>query len=323
MHTASNAGSLRGAQRRGNLHLGARRWMGRASLALAATLFASSAQALNIFACEPEWASLAEALAPNAKVSSATNAYQDPHYIEARPSLVAKARKADLLFCTGAEMEVGWLPVLLRQAGNPRIQADQPGYLMAAEQVPLIEQLQHVSRSMGDVHAAGNPHVHMDPHRVLTVAEVLRDRLVQIDSDNAQQYRQQFLQFAGRWAQAIERWEAAAAPLRNQPYVSYHKNFSYLAAWLGLKRLATVEPKPGIPPSAKHVQKLHRELEGQPVLAVVTTPAQPTKNAERLAKKLNSQAIVLPFSPGAAGADDLFAVVDIAIERLLSATLQP
>lgn len=282
-------------------------------------LFSAQLWALNIFACEPEWAALAQELAPNAKIKAATTAYQDPHYIEARPSLVAKARKADLLICTGAEMEIGWLPVLLRQAGNPRIQADQPGYLMAAEQVQRLEVLTKVSRSMGDVHAGGNPHIHLDPHRLLTIAEVLRDRLLLVDPANAASYRQHFVDFASRWATAVEAWEQQAKPLQGQPYVSYHKNFSYFAEWLGLQRLATLEPKPGIPPSAKHVQKLHQELEGKPVLAVITTAAQPTKNAERLAKKLNTDAVILPFSPGAEGADDLFALFQISIDRLLAA----
>jgi zinc/manganese transport system substrate-binding protein len=296
--------------------------MGIASLSLAMTTYAYSANALNIFACEPEWAALAKELAPTATIYSATTAYQDPHYIEARPSLVAKARKAELLICTGAEMEVGWLPVLLRQAGNPRIQADQPGHLMAAERVERLDVLQKVSRSMGDVHAAGNPHVHLDPHRLLQIAEILRDRLIQVDGEQAEQYRQNFLQFAADWAAAIEKWQKQAAPLRGQQYVSYHKNFSYLAEWLGMKRLATLEPKPGIPPSAKHVQKLHRELEGQDILAVLTTPAQSTKHAERLAKKVQSQAVVLPFSPGAEGADDLFSLFDVTIERLVKQLTQ-
>lgn len=293
--------------------------MKRQLLVLALLLVPATAPALNIFACEPEWASLAEELAPDAKIYSATTAYQDPHYIEARPSLVAKARSADLLICTGAEMEVGWLPVLLRQGGNPRIQADQPGHLMAAEHVERLEQLQRVTRAMGDVHAGGNPHVHLDPHRLLQIAEVLRDRLIRIDAENSDSYRQRFVDFAARWATAIEQWQLQAAPLKGQQYVSYHKNFSYFAEWLGLERLATLEPKPGIPPSAKHVQKLHDELEGRPVLAVLTTAAQPTKNAERLAKKLDTTAVVLPFSPGAEGADDLFALFQVSIDRLLAA----
>lgn len=311
--------SLRGAQRRGNLRQAGMGLTKRAALALAMTVFSGTASALNIFACEPEWAALAEELAPNADIYSATTAYQDPHYIEARPSLVAKARNAELLICTGAEMEVGWLPVLLRQAGNPRIQANQPGHLMAAEQVTRLDVLEKVSRSMGDVHSGGNPHVHLDPHRLLTIAEVLRDRLAAVNPENAEQYRQQFLRFAARWAEAIDRWQRQAAPLQGLQYVSYHKNFSYLAEWLGLQRLATLEPKPGIPPSAKHVQKLHRELEGQAILAVLTTAAQPTKHAERLAKKVASRAVVLPFSPGAEGADDLFALFDVTIARLLAA----
>lgn len=281
--------------------------------------FSAPSWALNVLACEPEWAELAEELAPHADIYSATSGYQDPHYIEARPSLVAKARKADLLFCTGAELEVGWLPILLRQAGNRNIQPDQPGYLMAAEQVERIEIPEVLSRSMGDVHAAGNPHVHLDPHRLLQIAEVLRDRLIAIEPEKADEYRQRYLSFASRWASAITEWEALALPLKGAEYVSYHKSFSYLSDWLGMQRVGTLEPKPGIPPSAKHVQALLRAVADKNVRAVITSPAQPSRDAERFGKKLGVPALVLPLSPGVEGADDLFAMFQVSIDRLLAA----
>jgi len=286
----------------------------------ASILFSAQSWALNVFACEPEWAALAKELAPEANIYSATNAYQDPHYIEARPSLIAKARKADLLVCTGAELEVGWLPVLLRQGGNPKIQSDQPGYLMASDQVERLEiPTGKISRSMGDIHASGNPHVNLDPHRMLQIAEVMRDRLVTIDAANTEQYRQNFVDFAGRWAKATEQWEQQAAVLKGAQYVSYHKDFSYFADWLGLKLAATLEPKPGVPPSAKHVQMLYQQLAEQDIVAVIITSAQPSKNAKRFAKKVDRPLVVAPLSPGAEGADDLFAQFQLIIDRLVAA----
>lgn len=279
----------------------------------------TASAALKVFACEPEWAALAKELAPDASIYSATTAYQDPHHIEARPSLVAKLRSADLLICSGSELEIGWLPVLLRQAGNPRVQADQAGYLMASEHVQRLEQYAEVDRSMGDVHAAGNPHVHLDPHRLLQIAEVLRDRLLVIDPAKTADYRHAYLDFAQRWATAIETWQLRAAGLHGASYVAYHKNFTYLADWLGLKRLATVEPKPGIPPSAKHIQQLQEQLQNKPLLAVLNTSAQPAKHSERLAAKLNVSAITLPLSPGMDNATDLFGFYEVTVNALLSA----
>ena len=130
--------------------------------------------ALNIFACEPEWGALAKELGGDkASIYVATTALQDPHRIEARPSLIARARTADLVVCTGAELEIGWMPLVQRQSGNARIQAGQPGYFEAASQLVLIEIPQRVDRSMGDVHAAGNPHVHLDPSNIARVAAAL------------------------------------------------------------------------------------------------------------------------------------------------------
>lgn len=256
-----------------------------------------SANALQVFACEPEWAALAQTLAPEASVYAATTAHQDPHHIEARPSLVAKIRRADLLICAGAELEVGWLPLLLRQAGNPRVQPDQPGYLMAAEQVDRLEVLDRVDRSMGDVHAAGNPHVQMDPRRLLLVAELLTQRLQTLDSERSAVYQQRYERFAASWSTAIQSWQQQAAPLQGLYYLSYHANYSYLADWLGLKRLATLEPKPGVPPSANHLQNLRQKLQTQPVLAVLHTPAQHSKNLERFAGSMQRPLLRLPLSP--------------------------
>lgn len=268
-----------------------------AALILLLALPSFSASALQVFACEPEWAALSQVLAPNASVYSATTAHQDPHHIEARPSLVAKLRRADLLVCAGAELEQGWLPLLLRQAGNPRVQADQPGYLMAAEQVERLEILDKVDRSMGDVHAAGNPHVQMDPRRLLQVAAVLTQRLKTLDADDQEAYQQRYEQFATHWNAAIQTWQQQAAALRGQYYLSYHANYSYLADWIGLKRLATLEPKPGVPPSAKHLQSLRMQLSEQPVLAVLHTPAQHSKNLDRFTESMRRPLIRLPLSP--------------------------
>src|SRR4051812_16431169 len=146
--------------------------------------------AINVFACEPEWAALAQELGGD-KVStvSATTAFQDPHHIEARPSLIARMRSADLVVCSGSELEIGWLPLLLTQSGNGRVRPGSPGYIEASQYVVKLEVPRVVDRSMGDVHPGGNPHVHTDPRNIAKVAVVLAGRLAQLDAANAATYR--------------------------------------------------------------------------------------------------------------------------------------
>src|SRR5450432_187942 len=171
--------------------------------------------ALRIFACEPEWGALAQELGGNLiDVSVATSALQDPHQIQAKPSLIVRARNADLVVCTGAELEIGWLPVLLQQSGNAKVQPGQPGNFAAADFVKKLEIPSQVDRSQGDVHAAGNPHIQTDPRNIAQVANALAVRLQQVDSAHASQYAQRQADFAERWRQAMIRWTALAAPLK-------------------------------------------------------------------------------------------------------------
>src|SRR5688500_17418756 len=205
-----------------------------------------AAAALNIFACEPEWGALAKELAgPKASIYVATTALQDPHRIEARPSLIARARSADLVVCTGAELESGWMPLLQQQSGNSRIQSGAPGYFEAAGQVSLMDPPQRLDRSQGDVHAAGNPHVHLDPGNIADIAIALAERMAQIDRAEADQYRERARAFVAKWREAAARWQKQAGPLKGVPVVVYHRDLSYLLRWLGLREVGSLEPKPG------------------------------------------------------------------------------
>ncbi|MEO8384052.1 MAG: zinc ABC transporter substrate-binding protein, partial [Betaproteobacteria bacterium] len=233
--------------------------------------FADSASAtINILACEPEWAALAQELGgEQVKVTSATNALQDVHHIEARPSLIARARTADLVICTGAELEVGWLPLLLSQSGNRQIQPGQPGYFEAAALVNKIEVPQVVDRSQGDVHPAGNPHIHLDPHNIARVGDGLSLRLAQIDSANADGYGKRGAAFQQKWRDAIVKWEAQAAPLKGVAVVVYHKDLSYMLRWLGMRDVASLEPKPGVPPTTGHLSELLTKLQREPAKMIL------------------------------------------------------
>ena len=225
-----------------------------------------SANALNVFSCEPEWAALVEELAgDDVEITQATSAFQDPHMLQARPSLIAGARNADLLICTGADLEIGWLPLLLRRAGNPAIQPGSPGHFMAADYVRRIEIPASVDRSQGDVHPQGNPHIHLHPRSIERVAEALADRLAELDPANAATYRANAENFLRRWGEARAGWEERAEALAGMRLVSHHRSFSYLADWLDLDIVATLEPKPGIPPSGAQLSRLLEQLTPAPI----------------------------------------------------------
>jgi zinc/manganese transport system substrate-binding protein len=209
-----------------------------------------------VFACEPEWGALATELGgPLVDVSVATSALQDVHQIEAKPSLIAKVRKADFLACTGAELEVGWLPQLIRQAGNQKV-AGGDGYFLAASQVQTLDKPSSLDRAAGDVHPQGNPHVQLDPYRMLAIAKAMSLRLQKLDAANAATYQARYADFSKRWGAAIKRWEAKAAPLKGKKVIVHHISWVYLNTWLGLQQVGALEPKPGVPPTSGHLAEL-------------------------------------------------------------------
>jgi zinc/manganese transport system substrate-binding protein len=217
--------------------------------------------ALNIFACEPEWAALVQELAGDkASIYAATNALQDPHRVEARPSLIARARRAQLLVCTGAELEAGWLPVILRESANPDIAEGKPGHFEAAHYVTMLEVPGRLDRAEGDVHAAGNPHIQLDARNFLPIAAALSARMSELDPDYAAFYGKRLQLFRQNWQAALARWAALAAPLKGQPVVVQHRSYPYLHAWLGLQQVAELEPKPGMEPSAAYLGKILAQL---------------------------------------------------------------
>jgi zinc/manganese transport system substrate-binding protein len=285
-------------------------------------LLALPAQAaLHVFACEPEWGALAQELGGNlVDISVATNALQDPHQIQAKPSLIARTRNADLVACTGAELEIGWLPVLLQQSGNAKVQPGQPGNFAAADYVRKLEVPSQVDRSQGDVHAAGNPHIQTDPRNIALVATALGARLQQLDPAHAAEYAKLQSSFAQRWQQAILRWTAQAAPLKGAPVVSQHKAFVYLYDWLGMREVAVLEPKPGVEPTASHLQEVLASLKSTPAKMVLYSAYQDPRPSEWLSEHAGIPAVKIPFTVGGTeGAKDLFGLFDDTVARLLAA----
>lgn len=288
----------------------------------AGILFSSQVFAsLNVLACEPEWASLAHELGGDkVSVFAATTARQDPHRIEARPSLIARARSADLVVCSGSELEIGWLPLLLQQSGNARIQPGSPGYLEASQLVMRLEIPTAVDRSLGDIHPAGNPHVHLDPRNIARIAEALAGRLAQIDAANAAVYRDRAADFGRRWALALEKWTTLAAPLKGMPIVVYHKDLSYFIAWSGMREVGALEPKPGLPPTPAHLAGLVERMKREPAKAVVYSPYNSPDAARFLSERTNIPVIALPYTVGGSDkAKDLFGLFDDMIGRLREA----
>lgn len=286
---------------------------------LAAVAPSASHAAVNVLACEPEWAALAmEIGGDKVKASSATTAMQDPHRIEARPSLIARTRNADLLVCTGLELEVGWLPILLQQSGNPKVVPGQPGYLEAGTLVPRLEVPTRLDRSEGDVHAAGNPHIQQDPRNIARVADVLVQRLSQIDAANAAYYQARHKDFSARWNAAIQKWTQQAAPLKGVAIVEHHKNMAYLLNWVGMREVATLETKPGVEPSAAHLSTLVKQLQQQPAKMVIRAAYQDGRASQWLSDHAQIRAVIVPFTVGGSDrAKDLFGLFDDTVQRLL------
>ncbi|MFZ3323058.1 MAG: zinc ABC transporter substrate-binding protein [Usitatibacter sp.] len=282
--------------------------------------FATSAHAdLNVFATVPEWGALVTELGGDkVKVYTATNALQDPHHVEARPSLIAKMRGADLVVATGAELEVGWLPLIIQQAGNSKVQPGKPGYFEATAYVRLLGKPERLDRAEGDVHPMGDPHIQTDARNIALVAAPLAARLAELDPTNAAFYQARFKSFNERWTAAIAKWEKLAAPLKGVNVVVQHKAFTYLINWLGMKEIAALEPKPGVEPTTSHLAEVLETLHANPAKMVLRAAYQSDRASQWVAERAKIKAVALPFTVGGDdNAKDLFAYFDDTIQRLL------
>ena len=287
--------------------------VGLASMPVSATV--------NIFACEPEWAALAEQIGGDQVTTfSATTARQDPHFIQPRPSLIATVRKSDLIICSGADLEIGWLPLLLRKSGNRNIQPGATGYLMATDYVRLLDKPSRVDRSQGDLHAAGNPHIHTDPRSMTLVARAIADRLSEIEPAQAAVFQRNLEQFNSRWKESLKLWKDKARPLRGMPVAVLRNSWPYLVSWLKLQQVVTLEEKPGVPPTSAQMANVLTRVQQQPVKAVLYAANQSSRAADWLADKADIPAVELPFTVGGNDtAVDLFSLYDNTIDLLLEA----
>lgn len=284
-----------------------------------------AAAAVRVFACEPEWAALSREIGGDlvTVTATATTALQDPHQIQARPSLIASARAADMTVCTGAELEIGWLPQILQQAANRKIAPGGPGAFQAADHVRLLEVPSSVDRSQGDVHALGNPHIQADPRVMLPVGKALSERFAELDPANAALYRSRYDAFAARWNAALTHWQERAAPLHGQPVAVQHRTWVYLESWLGLRRIVALEPKPGVPPSSGYLAQVLAVLGKSPVKAIIRAAYEDGRASDFVGGRAKVPEIVLPYTVGGTPeAKDLYSLYDDTLNRLLK-TVRP
>jgi len=274
--------------------------------------------ALNVFATVPEWGTLAQELGGDkVNVYTATSPLQDPHHVEAKPSLIARARNADLVVATGAELEIGWLPLVTQQAGNPKIQPGKPGYFEAAAYVTLLDKPTRLDRAEGDVHAAGDPHIQTDPRNILRISQPLAARLAQLDPANAAFYADRQKAFAEKFGAAIAGWEKEGAPLRGLPIVVQHKAFTYLIAWLGMSQVATLEPKPGVEPTTSYLSEVLETIKQKSPKMVLRAAYQSDRASQWIAERARINVVTLPFTVGGdEQAKDLYSLFDDTIARL-------
>jgi len=294
---------------------------GVASFLTVALLIAPPARAeMSVFACEPEWGALAQELGgKDVDVYVATTARQDPHQIQARPALIARLRRADLVVCTGAELEIGWMPVVLRQAANGKVQPGASGYFEATQQVRLLEVPTVLDRSMGDIHPAGNPHIQTGAQNFPPVATALAARLAALDPSHAAAYAQRRDAFLKRWQDAMARWQTQAAPLKGLKIVGYHKEWIYLTSWLGMDETATIQPKPGVPPGSASLAQLLEDIPRRGIQMVVYAAYEDARASEYVAQQSKLPLVLLPFTVGGTdGAKDLFGLFDDTIARLVA-----
>jgi zinc/manganese transport system substrate-binding protein len=258
------------------------------------------------------------------KVESIAKGYQDPHFVEAKPSFLLKLRQADLLIAVGLDLEIGWLPPLVTQSGNGRIQPGGAGYLDASQFADILEKpTGQVSRAMGDVHPLGNPHYWLDPDNGRRIAKGIAGKLGEMDPGNAAYFQQRFQDFDKRLTDAEKRWDAQMAPYRGRKVVSYHKSLPNFAKHFGLNVVGYVEPRPGIPPSPAHTLELMQQMKREGVKLVLVEPYFDLKTPNAIARETGGKVVViLPSVGGEQQVGDYFKLFDYDIQLLTSAFQQ-
>lgn len=286
---------------------------------LALTLIASRADAKLNVACSYPWiADLASKIGGDrVSVSSLSRGSWNPHFVVPRPSLIVRAREADLLIINGAQLEIGWLPPVVRESRNPNIQQGTRGLLDLSTAVRLIDKPVDVSRSGGDVHPDGNPHYALDPHNIIPLSSAVAARYALIDPEGAALYESNLSVFRTEWKKRLAAWDSRLSGLRGIKAVSYHSLYNYFARRYGIMLVGTVEPLPGIPPSSRHMESLVERSRAEKLTLVLQDVYNPAGPSRMLAGKTGARLVVLPHDVGSVPeANDLFGLFDSIAGRL-------
>ena len=300
-----------------------------AALVTAACFVASSparAQGkLNVMATIEDLASIArEVGGDRITVDSIAKGYQDPHFVEAKPSFILKLQKADLLIVVGRELEIGWMPPLIRQSRNRKIQPSAEGYLDASVQARILDIPQgEITRAMGDVHPLGNPHYWLDPENGQIVAREIAAKLTQFRPNDKAYFDQRLTDFVNRVSEAEKRWLTMMAPYKGVKVVTYHRSFPNFADRFGLDVIGYVEPRPGIPPSPSHTLDLIQEMKRQQIKIILMEPYFDEKTPNSIASQTGAQVLIMPPSVGGEKTvTDYFKLFDYDINLLVNALKQ-
>ena len=275
---------------------------------------------LNVVTTTPDSAAIVQAVGgEHVQVQSLTTGTRDPHFAEATPSMSRRAYQADLLVLIGADLEIGWLPPLLETARNGRVLPGAPGYLDLSASIPLLDKpTGPVSRAQGDVHARGNPHYWLDPRNGLRMAQAIGARLSELDPAHATDYRARLTAFQQELERRLPVWQASLAGVKDKPVVAYHTSLVYLADAFGFRIVGEVEPKPGIPPNAAHLQQLIQTIRAQRIGVLIMEAYYERRSADYLARETGIKLVVLPQSvgaqPGIATYFDLFDAIVAAFK---------
>jgi zinc/manganese transport system substrate-binding protein len=282
----------------------------------------AEAKKLNVVTSTTDMAALAQEVGGDkVSVEAIARGYQDPHFVEAKPSFLLKLRQADLLISVGLQLEIGWLPPLITQSGNARIQVGAPGYLDASQFAEILEIPQGtVTRAEGDVHPLGNPHYWLDPDNGRRIARGIAGKLSEMDAGDAGYFQQRFQDFDKRLSAAEQKWDAEMKPYRGRKVVTYHRSFPNFAKHFGLDVIGYVEPRPGIPPTPSHTLDLIRLMKRENCKVVLVEPYFDLKTPQSIGRETGAQVVVyLPSVGGEKGVDDYFKLFDYDIDLLIKA----
>ena len=282
----------------------------------------AAAKKLNIVTATTDMAALTQEVGGDkVNVEAIAKGYQDPHFVEAKPSFLLKLRQADLLVVVGLQLEIGWLPPLITQSGNPKIQVGAPGYLDASQFAEILEIPQgQVTRAMGDVHPLGNPHYWLDPDNGRRIARGLANKLAEMDTADAAYFQQRFQDFDQRLTAAEQKWDAEMKPYRGRKVVTYHRSFPNFAKHFDLDVIGYVEPRPGIPPTPSHTIDLIQQMRRENCKVVLVEPYFDLKTPQAIGRETGAQVVVyLPSVGGEKGVDDYFKLFDYDIDLLMKA----